>query len=348
VTAQRAQLLSRTAHWHEGLALLDAVPELTGTPLLLRARLRDRAHRFDEAWTDAVAAKAQLAHARGHRYAPEAVRSLFTAMANLARQPAETFVETGPVSPPQPIFILGFPRSGTTLIEQVVASHSRIRAGGELPFVGALPGLIERARGAPIAAAMSGLSQDTNLIRQIHDFYMEQARIHGLLAPGADFFTDKMPLNDVYLPLIRLAFPRAALVSMERDPRDVLVSTLQNDMTHGFHCAYRLEDAAVHLAAVSDLTSEYNMIGLSSYIVRYERFVVDQTNETARLMEAIGLRPEPPQAEFHKSRRHAPTPSYAQVREPLHGRAVGRWRNYEGQLAAIEPILTKALARGGY
>jgi hypothetical protein len=177
---------------------------------------------------------------------------------------------------------------------------------------------------------------------------MEQARIHGLLAPGADFFTDKMPLNDVYLPLIRLAFPRAALMSVQRDPRDVLVSTLQHDMTHGFHCAYRLEDAARHLAAVSDLTNEYNVIGLGSHIVRYERFVIDQANETDKLMEAIGLRPEPPQAEFHKSRRHAPTPSYAQVREPVHNRAVGRWSNYADQLAAIEPILAKALARGGY
>jgi hypothetical protein len=119
-------------------------------------------------------------------------------------------------------------------------------------------------------------------------------------------------------------------------------------MTHGFHCAYRWEDAAHHLAQVSDLTSEYNVIGLTPYIVRYERFVIDQEKETAKLMQAIGLRIEPPQAEFHKSPRHAPTPSYAQVREPIHGRAVGRWRNYADRISAIEPILAKAVARGGY
>ncbi|WP_420139142.1 sulfotransferase [Sphingomonas sp.] len=347
VIAQRAQLLSRTPRWQDALDLLDGLPDLAGTALLLRARLRDRARRFEAAWTDAVAAKAQLARMRGHAYARQTAEALFAAMANLAQQPLVDVHLSRSSGVPQPIFILGFPRSGTTMVEQVLASHSRVRAGGELPFLNALPVLIERACGRPLGLAVKQL-QDEKIVGQIHDFYMRQAADHGLLAPGADFFTDKMPLNEVYLPILRLAFPDAPVVAVQRDPRDVIVSAMQHDMTHGFHCAYRAEDAARHFAAVSDLTSNFKEMGIDPYVLRYERFVTDQANETAQLMAVIGLPPEPAQEEFHKVRRHAPTPSYAQVREPLHRRAAGRWHNYADQLAAIQPILAKAVARGGY
>ncbi|WP_240320886.1 tetratricopeptide repeat-containing sulfotransferase family protein [Sphingomonas crusticola] len=348
VTAQRAHLLSRTRQWRAGLALLDAVADLSGTPLLLRARLRDRAARYDEAWCDAVQAKAQLAQARGHVYAAEAVARDFETLAALAARLSELTPAPTRNDVAQPIFILGFPRSGTTMTEQVLASHSRIRAGGELPFVAELPTLIQGWTGLPFPAALEQLKDDAGIVTRIRDFYLAQAEAYGLLAEGADFFTDKMPLNEVYLPLLRLACPAAPLIAVQRDPRDILVSAMQHDMTHGLHCTYRLEDAARHLASVSDLTERYLSAGIAPYAFRYESFIADQKVETARLMGFIGLPPEPAQTAFHQSRRHAPTPSYAQVREPLHNRAVGRWRNYTGQLAPVAPLLDRPIARGGY
>ena len=346
VQAQRAQLLGRTPRWREGLALLDAVPDLAGTPLLLRARLRDRAERYDEAWHDAVTGKATLSRARGHVYNAAEVEQQFDRLAALAKTAHRT--EAMPQGLPQPIFILGFPRSGTTLTEQVLASHSRIRPGGELPFVGQFPALIERMTGAPFPAALERIAQDPDAPARLRDFYFGGAQAYGLLGEGADFFTDKMPLNEVYLPLVRLAFPDAPLIAVTRDPRDVIVSAMQHDMTHGFHCTYRLEDAAHHLAAVSDLTEHYRAAGIEPYRFRYESFVADQDGETKKLMAFLGLDAEPAQQAFHQSRRHAPTPSYAQVREPLHGRAIGRWRNYAGALAPVMETLAPAIARGGY
>jgi len=249
---------------------------------------------------------------------------------------------------PQPIFILGFPRSGTTMTEQVLASHSHIRPGGELPFVAAFSSLIARLTGLPFPAAVGQVAARADFAVQLRDAYLAQAGAYGLLENGAAFFTDKMPLNEVYLPLIRLAFPQARLIAVSRDPRDVMVSAMQHDMTHGFHCTYRLDDAARHFAAMSDLTEQFRTAGIIPYAFRYESFVADQKSETARLMAFVGLAPEPAQIAFHQSRRHAPTPSYAQVREPLHDRAVGRWRHYAAQLAPVADMLAPAIGRGSY
>lgn len=348
VIAQRAHLLSRTPRWRDGLAMLEAVPNLSGTPQLLRARLRDRAARYGEAWEDAVAAKAALARVRRHAYDAERVEREFAAFADFAERAATLPGASKRDNIPQPLFILGFPRSGTTLTEQVLASHSRIRAGGELPFAGQLPLLAERMTGLPFPGSLQKLAEDPNAAAHLRDFYLGGAQAYGLLEPGADHFTDKMPLNEVYLPLLRLAFPRARFIAVSRDPRDVIVSAMQHDMTHGFHCTYRLEDAAHHLAAVSDLTEAYRAGGIAPYAFRYESFIAGQSGETARLMSHIGLEMEAGQLAFHQSRRHAPTPSYAQVREPLHARAIGRWANYAEQLSPVLDTLAPAIARGDY
>jgi Tfp pilus assembly protein PilF len=348
VQAQRAQLLSRTSQWREGLGLLDAVPRLSGTPLLLRARLRDRAGRYEQAWQDAVAAKAGLARIRRHVYDAVAVARMFTALARFAESSARLPRAAKRVGVPQPIFILGFPRSGTTLTEQVLASHSRIRPGGELPFAGQFPNLIQQLTGSPFPAALDRIIDDPDLPTRLRDFYLAGAQAYGLLREGALFFTDKMPFNEIYLPLLRLAFPEAAMIAVSRDPRDVMVSALQHDMTHGFQCTYRLEDAAHHLAAVTELMEAYRAAGIAPYRFRYESFVADQIGETHKLMGLLSLDVEEGQLAFHRSRRHAPTPSYAQVREPLHDRAVGRWRNYARMLEPVADVLAPAVRRGGY
>ena len=348
VIAQRAHLLSRTPQWRDGLALLDAIPSLSGTPRLLRARLRDQAGRYAEAWTDAVAAKAALSNARKHVYETGRIEREFAALADFAKRSASQPGARQRNDVPQPIFILGFPRSGTTLTEQALASHSQIRPGGELPFAGQLPDLVERMTGLPFAQALAKIADDVQAATRLRDFYLGGAQAYGLLGEGAAFFTDKMPLNEAYLPLLRLAFPDAPMIQVMRDPRDVIVSAIQHDMTHGFHCTYRLEDAADHLAAMSNLGDTYRNAGIEPYTFGYESFVADQAGETDKLMAFLGLETEPVQIAFHQSRRLAPTPSYAQVREPLHGRAIGRWRNYADQLVPVLDRLAPAIARGGY
>jgi len=344
----RATLLSQGARWQEALARLDALPAMSGAAHLLRGRLRDRTGRHSEAWEDFVAGKAALAAASGRRYGKAAIEDHFSRLAAI----------TMPDTPrparregPQPLFILGMPRSGTTMAEQLLSSHHRIRAGGELPFTAELADFAARETGSPFPQGFGRLSaaDHHHLPGLFRDFYMGRAEGHGLRRPGVDLFTDKMPLNEIFLPLIRSAFPEAPLVAVRRHPLDTLVSIMMHDMTHGYECGYRIEDAAHQLAASSALTETYrNRLDIAPHVFSYERFIADQAGETGRLMAHVGLAAELAQARFHENRRHAPTPSYAQVREPLHTRSIGRWKNYAEQLAPIMPIVADAMRCGGY
>lgn len=351
VTIQEAMLLDRTPDWREGLAMLDAVPVLPGTGTLLRGRMRDKAGRHAEAWRDFVEGKAQLLRETGQSYAREGVeahiaqlRQVFTPerFAALPRARRRSDV-------PQPLFILGFPRSGTTMAEQILASHSRIRPGGELPFTGELIEFAVTQIGRFPEGLPSLLAADRHhVVTLFRDFYLARAEQYGLLEPGADWFTDKMPLNDIYMPLVRLAFPESKIVSVRRHPLDVLVSAMSHALTHGFNCGFRLEDAAHHLAAISELTEHWESIGIPFHRLVYEKFLTDQANETQALMAFLGMEVEPAQLKFHESRRFAATPSYAQVREAVHTKSVERWRNYAAELAPAVPVVADAMARDGY
>jgi hypothetical protein len=250
---------------------------------------------------------------------------------------------------PQPIFIAGFPRSGTTLTEQIVASHSAITAGGELPFGGDLRDYAASLVGGERAFPPGLADMTPGDAARLRDFYLEEARQSGLIASDAKFFTDKMPLNEMWLPLLRIAFPQSPIVLVRRHPLDVLTSVMAHDMTHGFYCGYSLHDAARHLALVDRLVAQYQANGIEvTHELRYEALVADLAGETECLMKAIGLPLEPAQLRFHERNAVAPTPSYAQVQQPLNDRSIDRWRHYSHELAGVREIVSEAMQRGGY
>jgi tetratricopeptide (TPR) repeat protein len=356
----RANHLTRAGKPAEALAILDAAPQLTGDARLERGRLLDRLGRYDEAWLDLVAGKQLLAsEAGGRTYNTEAVETFFGRLkrffvaANLRQLPTATLR----TDVPQPVFIVGFPRSGTTLIEQVIASHPAVRAGGELSFLGEL-------RQFSLAQFPGPESFPDNLARVcaadrrwaatiFRDYYLARAEQYGLTAPGKQLFTDKMPFNEIWLPLLRMAFPQARVVRVTRNPLDVCVSMLSHNMTHGFNCSYRIEDIVHHLLAVADLDAHYarerSAVGLNrELILSYESFIADQQGETARLLDFLGLPFDDACLHFYQSRRYAPTPSYAQVTERLNDRSIGRHRHYARQLAPFLPRLQPLLAVRGY
>ncbi len=355
ISTARITLLARGGAWREALAQLDAKADLRGPGLLVRGRLRDRAGRYGEAWEDVVAGKAALAEAGGRHYDRAVVEEHFAAVARAFSAPFWRQVPRASVrgDVAQPIFILGFPRSGTTMTEQILASHSAIRPGGELPFTDQLRDFAQTllGRGQAFPAGLGDLAAaDHHYVPGLlRDFYLGRAEARGLAAPGARFFVDKMPLTHPYLPLLRLAFPEAPMIFIQRHPLDILVSVMQHDMTHGFHCGYHIANAAHCFAAASQVFAHYrDNLKLQTHILRYEDFVANQGAETERLMAYVGLPLEPAQMRFHESARHAATPSYAQVREPVHTRSVEKWRRYEKDLAPILPMMADAIADGGY
>jgi Tfp pilus assembly protein PilF len=360
----RANHLARTGKPAAALALIDAAPALNGDAMLERGRLLDRLGRFDEAWPQLVAGKKQLAlEAGGLTYPTAAVESFFARMKkffvrdNIAMLPAAT----RRADVPQPLFVVGFPRSGTTLIEQVLTSHSAIRAGGELSFITELRKLsLQQFAGNepfPDNLAQTWTADHRYAATLFRDYYLARAEQYGLTGddgPRKAFFTDKMPFNEIWLPVIRMAFPDAKIVRILRHPLDVCVSILSNNMTHGFNCGYGVEDIVHHLLAVSGLDAHYatQMGGAGIWpdelTLRYEDFVADQRGETERLLRFLELDFEDACLNFHRNPRYAPTPSYAQVTEKLNDRSIGRHRHYAAQLAPFVSQLGPLLRTRGY
>lgn len=343
VTLRRAILLGRERRYADALAVIQAVPGRAGGDALLEAgRLKEKLGRPAEAFADFVEGKARLAGRDGLFHDGAAVSREFEMLARL--------VETRGVPPgaatregPQPIFVFGFPRSGTTMVEQVLSSHSAVAAGGELPFVTEMVSALEGQFGGLEALWRPGVAE------ALRDLYLDRAKAFGLLDTGKPFFTDKMPLSEVWTPVIRAAFPRSRLVRMVRHPLDTAVSMLSHNLTHGDFCGYRLEDIASHMRAVHALTRAYDAaLGETALRVRYEDLVADQEAQTRRLLAHLDLPFESACLRFHENRRYAPTPSYAQVSEPLNDRSIGRWTLYRPQLAPQVAVLAKVIADLGY
>jgi len=348
---QRSILLARMGKHEEALALLEDKTDLAGSAQLQRGRLRERAGRYTEAWNDWKVGKEKLAERADRRYPSEMVRSLAERLGAFFGSPAGAALPRAErrEDVPQPIFIVGFPRSGTTLTERILASHSAVEAGGELPFGGELHELAVSLAGGEWSFPAGLARAQADWATKLRDRYLAGAEKYGLLQSGVRYFTDKMPTNDFWVPLLRLAFPDSPVILVRRHPLDVLSSVMAHEMTHGFNCTYRLEDAARHLALSDWLLERYRAAGFGpTYQLRYESLVANQVEETERLTAAVGLEMEPAQLQFHEGGAVPATPSYAQVSKPLNDSAVGNWRKFAAGLEPAVPIVAEAMARGHY
>ncbi|HTL50350.1 MAG TPA: sulfotransferase [Steroidobacteraceae bacterium] len=356
VSLLRVQYLARTGRDAEALSIIEAARNINGDGQLERGRLYERVGRPAKAWADYVEGKRKLAaELGGLSYDAAGVADFYRALreyfgaATMARIPRAS--TRGDV--PQPVFILGAPRSGTTLIEQVLSAHSAVRAGGEHSWIGELRTVAERlcryGGDFPGCLDSTAAADERHLAAVLRDHYFSRAETAGLTGPGARLFTDKTPFNEINLPLLLMAFPEAKLVLVKRDPRDVAVSMLSNNLSHGFNCAFRIEDIVRHLAATEALVADYRRkLEFAVHVLQYERFVADPEGETRRLLSHVGLPFEDACLRFHEGRRYAPTPSYARVAEKVNDRSVGRWRHFAGELAPHLAALGPVLTTGGY
>jgi tetratricopeptide (TPR) repeat protein len=252
-----------------------------------------------------------------------------------------------------PIFIVGFPRSGTTMVEQILTSLPQISAGDELPFIwemtGALPKMLNSNLYYPECLADLWFGDNQAALETLRDFYLKKVYQLNILESGAEFFTDKMPLNETNLGLIHLIFPEAPVVHLLRHPLDVVLSCFFNDLTHGNNCSYELEAAARHYVLVRDLVDHYlEHLDANYTAMRYEDIVDDPERYCRKLVNFIGVDWDPSCLEFHKNPRYARTASYAQVTESLYSRSVFRYRNYIDHLEPVIPVLEPVIKRLGY
>jgi Sulfotransferase family len=243
---------------------------------------------------------------------------------------------------PRPVFVVGLPRSGTTLVEQILASHSQVHGAGELHnmlnLFNGLPQLTGRP-GIDAFEAVSTLGPDA--ARAVARRYV--ATLDRLAPVAATRVVDKMPDNFITLGLIALLLPEARVIVCRRDLRDVALSCWQTPFgtnpwtTQWDHIARRIADH-------ERLLAHWKRVKPVAWLdVGYEALVRDVEGHARRMIAFLGLEWEAGCLEFHKTRRLVKTASQLQVREPIHAHSVGRWRRYE---STLQPLF-EALERCG-
>jgi tetratricopeptide (TPR) repeat protein len=242
----------------------------------------------------------------------------------------------------EPIFIVGLPRSGTTLVERILGSHSGVFAAGELNhFATALVAAAQdRNGGKPLPRAqLVAATRELNFGALGAD-YLERTR------PGTSqrpHFTDKMPLNYLYCGLIRRALPSARIVHVTRHPMASCYAMFKTLFKDGYPFSYDLGDVARYYVGYRRLMDHWRrtMPGVI-YDISYETLVRDQETQSRRLLAACGLEWEDGCLEFHRNPTVTTTASASQVRRPIYDSSLKQWRHYETQLEGLRNQLQAA------
>ncbi len=244
---------------------------------------------------------------------------------------------TRPRNGPVPVFVVGMPRSGTSLTEQILASHSAVFGAGEQELIGRLG---EQAASHP--AKLGRLDADT--WKQLGERYLEQ--VQGL-SNGEPFIVDKLPTNFLYIGMIRMMLPQAKIVHCLRDPMDTGLSCFRNYfMAPGLNFSCDLTDIGTYYHGYSALMAHWErVLPKAVHQLVYERLVSDPETEIRRLLEFCGLPFEERCLSFHRVDRMVATASMVQVRQPIHSGSVGAWRRYEQQLQPLRAALGLHQAR---
>lgn len=244
-----------------------------------------------------------------------------------------------PAGGPTPVFVVGLPRSGTTLVERILSSHSRVESIGEsfalqttLLRMGSRRGA-SAARLSPESVARASRCEPAD----IRSAYLKAIAYR---QTGADFFIEKFPENFLYLGFIARAFPNARIVFVKRNPLDACFAMYKQSF---FRYAYTLDDLGAYYVAWDRLRRHWQSVLSTRLIeVSYEELVADQETRTRQLLAAVGVRFEPNCLHFERNRAASNTASAAQVRQKLHSRSVHRWRRFSRQLEPLRNTLASA------
>ena len=322
--AQAIEVIERTIH--------EAKPNAVGTRKLhvYAASLLEGMSRFDDAFVHMKAAKTLTPRLFNRQtystwissqieyFTPERVKALPHAL-NASRRP---------------VWIVGMPRSGTSLIEQILASHPAVFGAGELRTLGTLglPASTNTfARGMPFPKCFDRISMfDADRLAEVY-----AAEINALNS-SATMVTDKMPHNYEYLALAQIIAPQSRVIHCCRDPRDTCLSCFLTDFDQGNSFSCDLDDLASYYRDYARLMDHWRSSLLLPILdVRYEDVVSDPRTQVGRMLEFLGLPWDEKCLAFYEHDRPVATASRDQVRRPLYSTSVGRWKNYEKNLGPL-------------
>jgi tetratricopeptide (TPR) repeat protein len=311
------------------------------------AQVRDAAgdHRGSAAVLQAAnATRATASEGRRHSYDVRSHSALVDELiATYSQTPSRDAPEFG-VLDDRPVFIVGMPRSGTTLIDQVLSSHPAVASVGERLFVSRSQQIAYGAGAPPHQHGSEVTSLPPAAVVEAAGWVLQQ--LEAVIGPdhsGVVRIIDKMPDNAYLLGWIAKMFPRAHVIEAARDPRDIALScwfqdfaqiSWANDLDHIAERLIEYERVMAHWRAV---------LPIEIYEVRYETFVTELEGEARRLIGWLGLDWDPKVLEYYKNDRLVRTASVSQVRQPIYTSSVGKWRNYAD---ALKPVIDRLEASG--
>lgn len=247
-------------------------------------------------------------------------------------------------SAPDPIFIVGLPRSGSTLIEQILSSHPQVEGTMELPdLIGIARELGgRRARGEQSRYPEALAELDANALREIGSRYLSQTRVYR--KTDAPFFIDKLPNNCAHTGLIHLILPNAKIIDARRHPLGCCLSGYKQHFARGQHFTYSLDEIGRYYRDYVELLAHFDAV-LPGRVHRviYERMIEDTEAEVRRLLDYCGLPFDEACLRFYENARAVRTASSEQVRRPIYKDAIDHWQHYEPWLAPLRSALGPVL-----
>ncbi|MEO1246730.1 MAG: sulfotransferase [Pseudomonadota bacterium] len=245
---------------------------------------------------------------------------------------------------PAPIFVVGLPRSGSTLIEQILASHSMVEGTAELPYMGRVATSLSRNRADGVNYPHAVRELGERQLKALGEDYLRRAKLHR--ATDKPRFVDKMPNNFPTIGLIHLILPNAKIVDARRYPLDSTFSCYRQLFAKGQSFVYDLNDIGEYFLQYERLMDHWHEVLPGRVLtVQYEDMVMDQEAEVRRLLEYCELPWEDGCLRFYETERPIRTASSEQVRQPVYTSSIHYWRNYEAQLGELIDVLEPALPR---
>jgi tetratricopeptide (TPR) repeat protein len=318
--------------------------------------LMDHQGRYEEAWrANAAAKQIQLQQDAREWSAAQIVFRRFGDLANsLTRSSVQNWPQQPPRSPQRLAWLTGFPRSGTTLLEQLLDAHSQIVCSEELDVLAreVFPDIaVQQSHETPILPLLDAL--DTSRCERLRDRYVAMMAGHHRDGWGGRLHVDKNPALTLMIPVICRLFPEARILVALRDPRDVIVSCFLrylplNPVSVCFLTLDRLVDR--YLGDLSAWLKYRDLFAPQLFATRYEDLVSDPVGQAGKVCEFLGVPWEAEILDYRVSQvgKAVASPTYEDVAKPIYTSAMGRWRNYEDQLGEVLPKLEAVMQNLGY
>ena len=311
---------------------------------LLLSQLLDKAGLYELAFNQAT-----LAHRILQKKQPFSKNNVNRQIDRLIKSFSAKFLSYAPRSQnrtQKPVFIVGMPRSGTTLVEQILSAHPKIEGIGEKPYIVTLANDVAAKIGSAncFPECITGINRD-----QLSAFSKEQEEHLEDFSPKAKRICNKLPTNLLYLGLISLIFPKARIIHCQRRPSDTIISIFLQNFINPLEYSHKIEDIIFYYHEYLRLMEHWRqVIDLEMLETSYEELVLEQEKLSRKFLKFVDLEWHPACLEFYRQPRLVLTASRDQVKRPIYRSSLERWRNYEKQLAPWLPELKQLDKIAGY